>query len=81
MAKYEQDPSFSTKAIHEGNDPDQWKCRAVVPLISLSTTFKQEAPGVHAGFEYARSGNPTRNCLETCLASLEQVIWQFGSSV
>ncbi|CAG0912741.1 unnamed protein product [Notodromas monacha] len=72
MAKYTQDASFSTKAIHDGNDPDQWKCRAVVPLISLSTTFKQSAPGVHSGFEYARSGNPTRNCLETCLASLEQ---------
>lgn len=45
--------------------------RAVVPPISLSTTFKQSAPGVHSGFEYSRSGNPTRNVLETCLAGLD----------
>jgi cystathionine gamma-lyase len=42
-----------------------------VPPISLSTTFKQEAPSVHSGFEYSRSGNPTRNVLETCLAGLD----------
>ena len=61
---------FATKAIHCGQDPDQWKSRAVVPPISLSTTFKQFAPAQHAGFEYSRSGNPTRKVLEDCLAAL-----------
>lgn len=37
----------------------------------MSTTFKQSAPGIHSGFEYSRSGNPTRNVLETCLAGLD----------
>ncbi|KAG5666385.1 hypothetical protein PVAND_014414 [Polypedilum vanderplanki] len=65
------DDGFATKAIHAGQEPEQWKCRAVVPLISLSTTFKQFAPAQHAGYEYSRSGNPTRNVLETCLAALD----------
>jgi cystathionine gamma-lyase len=38
----------------------------------MSTTFKQYAPGEHAGYDYGRSGNPTRLALETCLASLEK---------
>lgn len=64
-------PHFSTNALHVGQDPSQWASRAVVPPISLSTTFKQDEPGVHAGFEYSRSGNPTRNVTEECIASLE----------
>ncbi|KAL7017228.1 hypothetical protein ACKWTF_010294 [Chironomus riparius] len=66
-----QTPGFATKSIHNGQKPEQWNSRAVVPPISLSTTFKQSAPGVHSGFEYSRSGNPTRNVLETCLAGLD----------
>jgi len=62
---------FSTLAIHAGQEPEQWNSRAVVPPISLSTTFKQDEPGKHAGFEYSRSGNPTRNCVERCIAALE----------
>ncbi|XP_017735577.1 PREDICTED: cystathionine gamma-lyase isoform X1 [Rhinopithecus bieti] len=62
---------FATQAIHVGQEPEQWTSRAVVPLISLSTTFKQEAPGQHSGFEYSRSGNPTRNCLEKAVAALD----------
>ena len=38
-------PHFATTAIHVGQDPDRWTSKAVVPLISLSTTFKQESPG------------------------------------
>ena len=38
-------PHFATQAIHAGQDPDQWKSKAVVPPISLSTTFKQDTPG------------------------------------
>ncbi|KAM7387917.1 hypothetical protein PAMP_024127 [Pampus punctatissimus] len=63
--------SFATEAIHVGQEPEQWKSMAVVPLISLSTTFKQQEPGNHAGFEYSRSGNPTRNCLEKAVAALD----------
>ncbi|KAJ7993178.1 hypothetical protein DPEC_G00269740 [Dallia pectoralis] len=67
----EQYKSFATEAIHVGQEPEQWKSMAVVPPISLSTTFKQFGPGEHAGFEYSRSGNPTRNCLEKAVAALD----------
>lgn len=63
--------SFATDAIHIGQEPEQWSSMAVVPPISLSTTFKQQSPGNHAGFEYSRSGNPTRNCLEKAVAALD----------
>jgi len=65
------DPKFATKAIHAGQSPSKWTSRAVVPPISLSTTFQQPAPGEHLGYEYARSGNPTRLALEECLAALD----------
>ena len=61
---------FETRAIHSGQPPDP-VTGAVVPPISLSTTFAQEAVGRHGGYEYARSGNPTRAALETCMADLE----------
>ena len=61
---------FETRAIHAGQDPDP-ASGALVPPISLSTTFAQSAVGEHHGWEYARSGNPTRDALEACLASLE----------
>lgn len=64
-------PHFGTDALHAGQEPEKWKSMAVIPPISMSTTFKQFGPGDHAGFEYSRSGNPTRNCLEECIASLE----------
>jgi len=63
-------PGFETRAIHAGQEPDP-VTGAVIPPISLATTFAQEAVGKHQGFEYARSGNPTRAALEVCLASLE----------
>ncbi len=62
--------AFETRAIHAGQAPDP-ATGAVVPPISLATTFVQEAVGKHQGYEYARSGNPTRDALETCIASLE----------
>lgn len=61
---------FETRAIHAGQAPDP-VTGAVVPPVSLSTTFVQEAVGSHRGYEYSRSGNPTRAALEACLASLE----------
>uniref|UniRef100_A0A8D2D9W2 Cystathionine gamma-lyase n=1 Tax=Sciurus vulgaris TaxID=55149 RepID=A0A8D2D9W2_SCIVU len=62
---------FATQAIHAGQEPEQWNFQDVVPPISLSTTFKQVAPGQHLGFEYSRAGNPTRKCLEKAVAALD----------
>jgi cystathionine gamma-synthase len=62
---------FSTRAIHAGQEPDP-TTGAVVTPISLSTTFAQDGVGVHRGYEYSRSGNPTRSALEAQLASLER---------
>ncbi len=61
---------FSTRAIHVGQEADPATGATVVPIYATST-FTQEAPGRHKGYEYSRSGNPTRHALETCLASLE----------
>jgi cystathionine gamma-synthase len=61
---------FDTRAVHAGQEPDP-TTGAVVPPISLSTTFAQQGVGGHQGYEYSRSGNPTRTALETCVASLE----------
>lgn len=61
---------FGTRAIHVGSEPNV-ETGAVIPPISLSTTYKQEAVGVHKGYEYSRSANPNRNALEATLASLE----------
>jgi cystathionine gamma-synthase len=62
--------AFETRAIHVGQAPDA-ASGAVVTPITLSTTFAQSAVGEHQGYEYARSGNPTRAALEACVASLE----------
>ncbi|MEY2436530.1 MAG: cystathionine gamma-synthase [Acidimicrobiaceae bacterium] len=64
------DHGFETRAIHAGQAPDP-VTGAVVPPISLATTFVQSAVGEHQGYEYGRSGNPTRSALEACIASLE----------
>ncbi len=61
---------FATRAIHAGQEPEKWDSRCVIPPIVLSTTFKQTSPGEYI-FDYGRSGNPTRNTLEACLATLE----------
>ena len=61
---------FETRAIHAGQPPDE-STGAVVTPIHPSTTFAQDEVGKHRGFEYARTGNPTRAALERCLASLE----------
>ena len=61
---------FETRAIHVGQDPDP-STGAVVTPITLSTTFAQSSVGEHKGYEYSRSGNPTRSALESCVASLE----------
>jgi cystathionine gamma-synthase len=61
---------FETRSVHAGQDPDP-ATGAVVTPISLATTFAQAGVNDHAGFEYARTANPTRQALETCIASLE----------
>jgi cystathionine gamma-lyase len=63
-------PSFGTNAIHVGQPPDPQTGAVMVP-ISLSTTFAQESPGVLKGYDYSRSGNPTRDAYEKCVAALE----------
>ncbi|KND01786.1 cystathionine gamma-lyase CYS3 [Spizellomyces punctatus DAOM BR117] len=62
---------FGTLAVHAGQDPDPIT-GAVIPALSLSTTFAQSAAGVHKGYDYSRSGNPTRAAFETAVAALEK---------
>lgn len=61
---------FETRAIHAGQPPDP-VTGAVVPPVSLATTFAQDEVGHHRGYDYSRSGNPTRTALEECVADLE----------
>jgi len=61
---------FATRAIHAGQEPEAATGAVIVPIYQTST-FAQEAVGVHKGYEYARSGNPTRTALETALAALD----------
>src|SRR3954470_25047895 len=62
---------FATRAIHAGQDPDPATGATIVPIYATST-YTQAAIGQHKGYEYSRSGNPTRTALETALASLEE---------
>lgn len=62
--------SLDTLAIHAGQSPDPQSGAVMTPIV-LASTFAQAGPGQHKGFEYSRSGNPTRRALETCLAALE----------
>jgi cystathionine gamma-lyase len=66
----DQEVGFATRAIHAGQDPDPATGATIVPIYATST-YTQAAIGQHKGYEYSRSGNPTRTALETCLASLE----------
>jgi cystathionine gamma-synthase len=61
---------FETRAIHDGQEPDPATGSVIVPIYQTST-FVQEEVGKNKGYDYSRSGNPTRTALETCLASLE----------
>jgi cystathionine gamma-synthase len=61
---------FETRAIHEGQEPDPATGSLTVPIYQTST-FVQEAVGVHKGYDYARVANPTRTALQLCLGSLE----------
>ena len=61
---------FETRAIHVGQDPDPATGAVTTPIYQTST-YVQEAVGVHKGYDYARVANPTRTALQECLASLE----------
>src|ERR687893_1920618 len=61
---------FETRAIHDGRVPDPATGSVTVPIYQTST-YVQEAVGVHKGYDYARVANPTRTALQLCLASLE----------
>src|SRR3989338_2807403 len=61
---------FETKAIHTGQGPDPATGATITPIYQTST-FTREALGKHKGYEYTRTGNPTRTALESCLAALE----------
>lgn len=70
MKKIEKKLGFSTRAIHAGQKPDK-ETGAIMTPVYMSSTFVQESPGKHTGYEYSRTSNPTRKAYEDCLASLE----------
>lgn len=70
MSEQHTEYGFATRAIHAGQDPDPGTGAVSVPIYQTST-FAQDAVGVNKGYDYARSGNPTRTALEVALAALE----------
>lgn len=65
-----KDSKFATRTIHSGHDPEP-VTGAIMPPIFATSTYVQESPGVHKGFEYSRTQNPTRMAYERCIANLE----------
>src|ERR1700745_2857961 len=61
---------FATRAIHAGQEPDPTTGAVMTPIYATST-YVQESPGTHKGYDYARSINPTRLAYEKCIADLE----------
>jgi len=70
MNKDENKHGFETRVIHAGQHPDP-STGAIMPPIFQTSTYVQSSPGVHKGYEYSRSQNPTREALERCVADLE----------
>jgi cystathionine gamma-lyase len=70
MAEQRNRQGFATRAIHSGQPPDPTTGAIMVPIYATST-YVQESPGVHKGYEYSRSQNPTRMAFESCVADLE----------
>jgi cystathionine gamma-lyase len=73
---------FATRAIHAGQQPDPSTGAVMTPIYATST-YAQSSPGVHKGYEYARTQNPTRMAFERCLADLEggRQGWAFASGL
>ncbi len=70
MLKNIKKKGLSTKAIHSGQEPDKSTGAIMVPIYA-SSTYVQKSPGIHKGFEYSRTKNPTRTAYEKCIADLE----------
>lgn len=70
MKKLNRETKFATRAIHAGQEPDP-TTGAIMTPVYLSSTYVQASPGVHKGYDYSRTANPTRRAYENCMASLE----------
>ena len=70
MADKKNKQGFDTRAIHAGQEPDPTTGAIMTPIYT-SSTYVQESPGVHKGYDYSRSINPTRKALEACISDLE----------
>ncbi len=75
----DKDSKFATRAIHAGQQPDP-STGAIMQPIYATSTYVQKSPGVHQGFEYSRTQNPTRQALERCVADLESGRYGFAFS-
>ena len=75
----DESTGFSTKALHVGQEPEGMT-GAIIPPIFATSTYVQESPGKHKGFDYARSHNPTRYAYERCVAALEGGVAGFAFS-
>jgi cystathionine gamma-lyase len=73
----EKSQGFATRAIHSGQPPDPTTGAIITPIYQTST-YVQQSPGVHKGFDYARSINPTRLAYEACVADLENGVRGFA---
>ncbi len=76
MSKDRKD-AFATRVIHAGQAPDP-STGAIMPPIYATSTYVQQSPGVHKGYEYSRTQNPTRHAYERCIADLEGGVAAFG---
>jgi cystathionine gamma-lyase len=79
MKKQNDKQGFATRSIHAGQVPDPTTGAVMTPIYATST-FKQHSPGVHTGYEYARTQNPTRHAFERCIADLEGGMKAFAFS-
>jgi len=70
MSKKTDNKKFATRTIHAGHEPEP-VTGAIMPPIFATSTYVQKSPGVHQGYEYSRTQNPTRQALERCVADLE----------
>lgn len=77
MKKENHELGFATRAIHAGQQPDP-TTGAIMTPVYLTSTYVQESPGVHKGWEYSRTHNPTRRAYENCMASLESGKYGFA---
>ena len=74
-----KDLNFETKVIHAGQKSDPTTGAVMMPIV-LASTFEQSSPGIHKGYDYSRSINPTREAFENCIASLENGVKGYGFS-